>query len=456
MRKHLLMPLMLILLSHEAVANQSGRLNLDSAVNSELTLYSDKTLVRQSFDSLPNKEGQLVLEGVGSGWSEASIYMEYRSGNKHFFPEKISWDRSSLDRDTLYSKLVGKAVELMGGGLNVPVQGELLVYNKGMGLVQGSNGRQYVVDLNDAQGVRLAFREPVFNADDYTDRITAYFGKEKPEGRLVLSYLTPSLSYTRYYRLTQDAEGKGNLQQRVLIRNDSLINYKQATIRLVSGNRQLMPVGYANASSLRAAPASVGSEYTDERVGEAVVNQIPGTVTLDRYSTLQLTPYRQAGITFEKRYVLDIYGRSFGGRSLSLERPKLVLRFKAGADFPAGRVDMYERSADGSIILSGRAQMPETLKGDQAVLSMGKALAVRIQRKQLSSQQRDDSIQHRWQAILYNDQKEAVTVMLSYHDNSLLKLADVEGGKLENTSIIEVKVPAASKRQITYTAIYGR
>ena len=457
MIKRYLMPLaVLVSLSHPAMANDPGRLKLDSAISSELTLYPDKALVKQDFKTLPASDGTLVLEGFGRDWRESSFELEYHNGDKRFYPEKLWWRRGGLDRDSLYSKLVGRPVELMGGGINVPVQGELLVYDAGVALVQGNNGRQYVVDWNDAQGVRLASREPVFTGQDYADRMIAEFGDQKPEGKLELSYLTPSLSFSSQYRLTQEANGKGRLERQIIIRNDSTTDYKDAKVRLVAGDTNAMPVAYSRRNAMLDAAAPAAAEYGDERVGEMLVTQLPGTTLIKSHSSLQMTQYKQESIQFEKLYVLDVHGRSYGGRSPELERPRLVLRFKAGADLPAGRVEMYENSSDGSTILSGGAWLPETIKGDRARLTMGEALAVRVERKKTDSQQRGDELQTRWQTTIYNDQKKPVTFMLNDRDRSLLKLSDVQGGKLEGTSVIQVKIPAGGQKQITYVATYGR
>ncbi len=432
-----------------------GGLQLDSAVSSEITFYPDKALVKQGFTVLPGTDGSLIIEGFGNDWQENSLELEYVDGNTSTYPEKIWWRRGGLDRDSLYNKLVGKSVELVGGGLNVPVQGELLVYDAGVALVQGNNGRQYVVDWNDSQGFRLAAREPVFTEKDYIARLTADFGQQKPKGALQLSYLTSSLRYSSQYRLTQEKDGKARMERHIILINDSPLSYKGATVRLVSGDISPTPVRYARTASLDAANYAA-PEQVDERVGEVLVTQLPEPTRLKSHSSLQMTQYKQDNIQFEKLYVLDVYGRSYGGRAPSLERPRLVLSFKADADLPSGRVDMYERDKDGSTLLSGGAWLPETIKGDRARLTMGEALAVRVERTKLDSQQKADELHIRWQTTIHNDRNEAITFMLTDRDRSLLKLADIQGGKQEGTSTIKVKVPAKGQKKVTFLASYGR
>ncbi|WP_263079305.1 hypothetical protein [Endozoicomonas sp. Mp262] len=435
---------------------EPGVLELDKAVRSDITLYTDKALVRQVFNAKPNADGILTLEGIGSNWREDSLELEYSDDHQPVFPEKIWWRRGGLDRDSLYSKLVGKAVELVGGGLNVPVQGELLVYDNGVALVQGHNGRQYVVDWNDSQGIRLASKEPVFTEKDYIARLTADFGKQATKGSLQMSYLTPSLRYSSQYRLTREAGGMARLERHIILMNDSNVDYKKSTVRLVAGDMNTTMASHSRKHMMldAAAPAQA-EESSEQRVGEILVTKLPEPVRLKRHSSLQLTHYKQ-DIDFEKFYMLDIYGRSYGGRAPSMERPRLVLAFKAEADLASGRVEMYEKDKEGFALQTGGAWLPETIKGDWAKLTMGEALAVRVERNKIDSQQKGDELHIRWQATIHNGGNDMITFRLSDRDRSLLKLSDVQGGKLRDTSTIQVSVPANSKKKITYSAVYGR
>lgn len=437
-----------------AIPENSGVLELDRAVQNDLTLYGDKALIRQRFNVQPDSNGMVSVEGIGSNWRGDSLELEYTGGDKPVLPTKISWTKGRLDRDSLYSKLVGKTVELVGGGLNVPVQGELLVYDDGVALVQGHNGRQYVVDWNDSQGVRLASKEPVFTEKDYIARLTADFGRQPTLEPLRLSYLTPALKYSSEYRLIQEAQGRARLERYITLINDSAIDYRDATIRMVAGGRESM-VAYSRQRGGSSDGVAASARRGEQRVGELLVTRWPEPVSVNRHSRVQLPQYKQA-IRFEKLYTLDVQGRSYGGRSSSLERPRLVLAFKAGIDLAAGRVAIYEQEQSGATLLGGEAWLSATLKGDPAQLVMGEALAVRVERYKTDSQQKGDALQILWQATVYNDRNETIAFRLSDQDRSLLKLSDVKGGSLENTDAIRVSVPPASQKTLTYMATYSR
>jgi hypothetical protein len=432
-----------------------GIVEVSKATETSLTLYPDKALVRQQFKVLPGPGGLVVVEGMARDWQDDSLELEYIHGNQGQVPVNLTWQRGGLDRDRLYRRLVGRSVEMMGGGLNVPVQGVMLSYDSGMGLVQGTNGRQYLVDWNDPEGIRLATRDAVFLEKDYQTRLMANFSEVEGTDKLRLSYITPSIHYSSQYRMTISQNNSARLELSVLLNNNTDTDYSDSSIKLVAGDLG-MSGGYSRKRVMMEASADRANQG-NQRVGEVLVTQLPEESTkLTPYSLQQITLYKRDQLKLDKFYQLDVYGRSSSGRGPSLEKPRLNYRFKAERDLPAGNVRMYEETTDGSVVISGNASLPQTTKGDNARLTLGEALAVRVERNRLDNQQRDNELSSRWQATVYNDKDEAISLVLNDRDRSLLKLTDVKGGTLENTSTIKVTVPAQSKKEFTYSAVYGK
>lgn len=433
---------------------QVGRVDVSEASATSLTLYPDKTLVRQQFKVLPGPEGVVIVEGMARDWDETSLELEYVKDNRGTVPVNLSWQRGGLDRESLYRRLVGKSVELMGGGLNVPVQGVMLSYDSGMGLVQGANGRQYLVDWNDPQGIRLASRDTVFLEKDYQARLMAHFSEvENPEA-LRLSYITPSIRYSSHYRMTLSQSGRARLELNTLLTNNTDTDYSGVDMQLVAGDLGAGSSYSRKQPMMEAALASSPDQY-GQRVGEVLVTKLPESTKLAPHSFQQVSLFKKDELKLEKLYLLDVYGRSYAGRTPSMERPKLTYRFKVDADLPAGQVRVYEEDKDGSAVISGNTWFPQTTAGDSARLTMGDALAVRVERHRLDNQQREGQTFSRWKATIFNDRDEAITFVLTDRDRTLVKLNEVKGGTLENTSMIRVKVPAQSQQELTYTSIYG-
>ena len=444
-------------LTERALAETANNtISVDQSDFTLLTIYPDTTLVRQRFTVSPSDEGLIQVKGMPSDWLEDSLELDFRDGSISQLPEKLWWYRGGLDRDSLYRKLVGKGVELVGGGLNVSVQGTLLTYDRGIALVQGSNGRQYLVDMQDAQGFRIVARETVFTEKDYQPVLNAEFSQKSISGNLRLAYSTPSISYNSHYRLTLEQKSKARLELKTLLSNNTDTDYSNAKIRLVSGDSGTMP-GFARKEMMLDAVASRGQGNYGQRVGEVLVSTLPDSTALPAHSSQQVSLHSQNNLNLEKLYVLDVYGRSYGGRGQMLERPRLTYRFKVTDDLPAGQVRMFEEGPDGSLVISGNAWMPQTTSGDMARLTMGEALAVRIERERIEGQQKaNNELSVQWQTTVYNDRNEDITVLLAERDRNLLKLDNVTNAELDSSSVLRVNVAAGEKKTISYSSLYSR
>ena len=437
-------------------SGQAQVINTNNARSTMLTVYTDKTLVRQQFGLPDMGQSVITLQGLSPDWQADSLELDFRNDRGSFTPQKVWWNRGGLDRDTLYRKLVGKPVELLGGGLNVAVQGTMLTYDHGLALVQGNNGRQYLVDMQDPQGFRLVARETAFDEEDYQPRLQADFGDQTPAGDLRLAYVTPSVRYSSHYRLTLEEDSKARLELNALLNNNSDIDYSNVRVRLVSGDSSALP-GFARKEVMMDMAAQAAPGNQSQRVGEVLVSSLPETTILPPYSSQQVSLYNESQLELEKVYVLDVYGRSYAGRGPALERPRLSYRFKVNNDLPAGQVRLFEEGPDGGLVISGNAWMPRTTAGDMARLTMGEAQAVRVERHRLDSQQKaGNELFVQWQTTVYNDRRDEIVLLLADRDRNLLKLENVTGAGLESTFVIRITVPPESKKTISYSSLYSR
>ncbi|AMO56459.1 hypothetical protein GZ77_06645 [Endozoicomonas montiporae] len=434
-----------------------GRVDISHAGQSSLTLYSDKAFVRHSLFVKPTDQGSLQVVGMPRDWDTDSLELSYQMQSGSVTPAQLLWQQGGLNRDTIYRGMVGKQVELLGGGLNVPVQGTMLSYHSGLALVQGTNGRQYLVDWNDPQGIRLAGRDAMVSDNQLSSRISASFTPEQMKqlnaDNLQLSYVTPSVRFSNHYRMSVNDSGTARLELSALLNNNSDTSFSQADIRLVSGDTG-RSVGYARSKQMMMEAASPAMDSAGERVGEMLVQKLPQGTRLPARSSQQLSLLHMDPLKVEKLYTLDIYGRSYGARNSITERPRLTYRFKTDKDLPAAPVKLFEETSDGATIIAGESWLAQTTSGDYARLTMGEALAVRVERDLKSSQQQDKSLKNQWQAVIRNDQDVEVQLTLTERDSGLLKISDVKGASLDGLRTLTVKVPAKSSKEISYQATY--
>ncbi|WP_299726555.1 hypothetical protein [uncultured Endozoicomonas sp.] len=436
-----------------------GRLNVSEAKASTVTLYRDKAFIAQTFNKLPNQQGVLELAGLPMNRQNGSLCLEYRDGNHVIRPDTITWYLGGLDRDNYYRKLVGKTVEVFGSGLNVSVQGKLITFQNGVGLVEGNNGRQYFVDYQDPQGLRVLSREPSETQGKYLKYHTANFGQQKTAGKLHLSYITPLLSYESHYRLSVNASNSapqtGQLLMKALLSNSSSIDFSNAEIRLVAGDASTAPGMYRKAQMME---ASMAADFTNpsERVGEVLVTPLPKQTALPANSR-ELINLLAKTLTLEKYYILDTYGRNGGRGALMAERPIQYWRFKAPVDLPPAPLRMYDKDSSGVEVIGGQSWMPKATAGEDVWLPIAEALAVRVERSRVEVQQKGDKeLQVKWDVKVFNDQKQSVTLLLRERDANLLKLSDVKGAVLDKHNQLKLEVPAGSRKIASYIAIFRR
>lgn len=432
-----------------------GKLNVNQAQSTIVTLYSDKALISQDFKKQPDEKGNLEISGLPVNRLDGSLNLEYIDGETVQRPEEISWYQGGLDRDNYYRNLVGKTVEVVGGGLNVAIQGKLVSYQQGIGLVEGNNARQYFIDYHDPQGLRMLSRDSADTQGKYLKYLTAKFGKHPASGNLKLSYITPLLSYDSHYRLTLLSENQGRLDLKALLANSSTINFSNAKIRLVAGGEGGVPGYYRKNRMMEASVVADAGEY-GERVGEVLMTTLPEDTVLPANSKQLLDLFSET-LHLEKLYTLDVYGRSTGGRTSMAERPRLTWKFEAPVDLPPAPVRLYESDTDGSYIIGGNSWLSKTTAGDTAWLTMGEALAVRVERSRIDVEQKSDKeLVVKWQATVSNDQKDTITLLLRERDPNLLKLESIKGAILEKPDQIRVEVSAGTQKTIHYTGKYRR
>ncbi len=438
-----------------AQASSTGLVNLRDVQSSQLSIYSDRALVNQMLDIAPNDKGQITLTGISKHWLQNSIEMELKIGGQWHSPESLTWKQGGLERERLYHNLVGKQVELIGGGLNVSVQGILASYDSGLGLVQGTNGRQYLVDWSDPQGIRLAAREESYLATNFQPSLMGRFATNSDTGSLRLSYISSGLRYSNQYRMTINDNKSARMELTSLLFNDSAIDYSDSKMYLISGDTGQSPINRQFDGEMMALKSSrAGSEPIRE--GEMLVTSMPAGTRLKPHSMEQVSLYKNDQLKLEKLYQYNFYGRSFRGGQEQKEKPSLSYRFKAERDFPEGSVRIYNKTDAGALLISGESYIPRTIKGDPVVIPVGQALAVRLKRNLVSQQQNANKITSSWQMTVENDNKEAIKLLLVDRDYSLVSISDIEGAEKESRNTLVVTVPAGSEKTIRFEVNYSK
>ena len=471
LRPFLLMSLIVAINPFTAASAEQNTLNVADAESTTVTLYRDRALIHQHFNrqlsANLSANSALDINGIPTNGMDGSLNVEFRKDDQVIRPESIVWYQGGLDRDNYYRHQIGKPVDVYGSGLSTPQSGKLLTFDNGVGLVAGNNGRQYFVDYHDSQGLRMIAQEAPENQGQYLNGYRVNFGQQTTRGALTISYVTPSLSYNSHYRLNlneaNDNSGriksnrnpvKAQLSLTALLSNASSMNIGKADVRLVAGDSTMSfsPMMMRNVEFVIANDAGNAAE----RVGEVLLTPLPKKMALPANSR-QLVNLSSESLTMEQYYILDNYSQNGSGNRLNAERPTVFWRFKAPVDLTPAPVRIYETDASGAEIIGAQSMMPKATDGETVWLPAGEALAVRVERSGAEMAQQDDKTRMvKWTVTVSNDRKETSTLLLRERNAGLVKLSEVKGAVVENTSQLKFEVPAGSRKTITYVATYQR
>ena len=424
-----------------------GNVSLKDAVSMGLVLYHDKGVVRQKFSMRPDANGQVILNGMMNKMEEGSLHVYFQGPEGKVIADQVWWHNNGLNRNSLYGRLVGKPVELVGGGLNASVSGEMLAYDSGIALVQGSNGRQYVVDWMDSQGFRLAAREKLFAESDYSTRVNVLFKTPVIGDDLRVSYATPLLKYTMNYKVTISSDDTMDLVLSAVLINDGPWDFPEVPVELISKNSYTTPDEPKIFMSER---FGVENEVIKKKNGGMLVMPLKVTAPIRVNTSSEILMYAKEKIPVEKRYILNVSKKT---HSRVPERPKKLYRFRVGSDLPEAKVKVFEND-EGRIYLAGDGLLEQSNRGDMVQFSVGDTLDAWVERKVLRSDREDTTKIDYWQAVVHNNSKKNIVVFLKNTSGNLVRLGGVKGGRLESATSIRVDVVAGKSTTVTYSTSY--
>ena len=271
-----------------------------------------------------------------------------------------------------------------------------------------------------------------------------------------LSYLTGGMSWDAEHQLERTGETSGVWSTRVTIENSSGRDYRDATLKLVAGDPRRVP------SSPGPRPAAMRTMALDGMVQAKADLSEQGfseyhLYTLDRpallrdketQSLVMLTP-RTVKLT--PRY---FYSTGMAGVLAQVE----IVNTKdggLGVPLPGGRVRIFQRDAGNTQQFAGESQMKHTAEGEKAMLDIGTAFDIAVERRELANKRISDREREvEVEVELRNRKSIAVKVVVEESvggDNEVLQKTHEYTRKDANTLRFEIPVAAGKTSVLRYT-----
>lgn len=279
-------------------------------------------------------------------------------------------------------------------------------------------------------------------------------GKHKVE----VSYITEGMGWhAEYVGVVEEGEDALELSGWVSVDNRSGATYEDALLKLVAGRphrvkgRPLGPLRPAQAVRKEAAERP----FEERAFFEYHLYTLGRRTTLKDRQTKQISLFPGTEVPVEKEYTYD---------ATEDERHVLVrlifLNRKPGLGFPlpAGKVRVYKRDKDESLIFLGEDRIDHTPEDEKVKIAVGQAFDMLGRRRVLGHRKIDEhTSEERVKVVLRNHKREPVEVRVVEHlwgDWEILESTHRWEKEDARTVIFPVSVPKKGKVELVYRVMY--
>jgi hypothetical protein len=227
-----------------------------------------------------------------------------------------------------------------------------------------------------------------------------------------VSYLTGGLEWhADYVMLLNDANTKADLDAWVTLDNTSGASYENAKLKLMAGEVHRAQVPQPKFAGMRMDMANAAPQFTEEGFFEyhLYTLQRPTTILNNQTKQVSLFPSTTAGIS--KVFTYDWQqNKDRVGVSAELANSEAN---GLGMALPAGRVRVYQKSADGSQEFIGEDNIEHTPKNEKVTVQIGTAFDIAAEHNQLNYRRISDRVSETdYEVKLRNHKKEAVEIVV--------------------------------------------
>jgi len=329
-----------------------------------------------------------------------------------------------------------------------------------------SPGRELVLGMPDG-GVRVVRPEAVRTIsfpsipEGLITRPTLVWELEcrKPgKHEVEVSYLTEGMGWhAEYVGVVGEDEEVMELSGWVSIDNRSGATYEDALLKLVAGSphrvREVPPRPPRPAIAIRKKMAE--RPFEEEAFFEYHLYTLGRRVTLKDRQTKQISLFPGVEVPVEKKYTYD---------ALKDERHVLVrLAFlnrkpELGFPLPAGKVRVYKRDKDKSLIFLGEDRIDHTPEDEKVEVDVGQAFDIVAKKKILEHKKIDEhTSEEKVKIVLRNHKKEDVTLQVVEHlwgDWEILESTHDWEKEDARTVVFPISVQAKGRSELIYRVRY--
>lgn len=431
----------------------SSLLTCDLAAEVRITVYNDNTgLVNETRDfTLKKGRGELRYEEVASTIDPTSV--SFTADGVSVVEQNYEYDLVS--REKLYEKYIGKQIFF-----------ELEIDEK-------KRERKPATLLSASGGIILEM-----NGDIWIDPPGKIVLPELPEGlilkptlvwlldvkrggkrRCEVSYLASGIGWhADYVGVINENDSEMELEGWVTVANHTGATYKDAKLKVVAGavHRVEKPrPRYAKGMEM-AVMAAAPPRFEERGFFEYHLYDLKEPTTIRSNEEKQIRFINPTKTGMKKIYTYD------GTR---YDKVQVKLEFKNSKDnglgipLPQGKVRIYKRDRDGSLLFAGEDMIKHTPKDETVRLYIGDAFDIVAERKVVATKKIADRVREdTYEISIRNHKDEKVTVQVVEHLANyweVIKTSHTYEKKDAHTIEFAVDVPKDGTEKLTYTVRYS-
>ena len=380
-----------------------------------VTVYNSNLGVVKDLRTINIKSGtsQIAVTDVAQFIDPTSVHI---SLNGEVIEQNYQYDLVSLDK--ILQKYIDKEIQLIGenselieGRLLSAFAGQIVLEKKEGGLLMLPNLSKYRFSVG-------ALPEGLITKPTLLWTVNSpATGKQDVE----ISYQTSGMNWhAEYVAVLNSDDTKLDLNSWVSVENKSGTTYKNAVLKLVAGDINLVkeqPMYDYRAGEMMVKSQGISQpQFQEKEFFEYHIYNLQRPTTLANNETKQISLFESPGVKAVKKYFYKSGQYGYYGNPSQTGKVSVVVEFEnkeennMGVPMPKGKVRMYK--SDGSTLeFVGEDLIDHTPRNEQVRLKIGEAFDVVVEDVQTENKKITDRVwEQAYEVKFKNRKKEDITV----------------------------------------------
>ncbi len=405
--------LLILLLMFFITKTQSQSVNQKSVA---VTVYNANLGVVKDVREIQLKSGQshISISDVAQFIDPTSVHIKL---DGEVIEQNYQYDLVSLDK--ILQKYINKNVQLIGensefieGKLLSSTAGQIVLEKKEGGLVMLPNLSKYRVSVGELPEGLITKPTLVWTVNSNSS------GKQDVE----VSYQTSGMNWhAEYVAVLNENDTKLDLNSWVSVENTSGTYYKNAKLKLVAGDLNLVQDMYqmnGRQQDMMYMEKSLSQQqFQEKNFFEYHIYNLQRPASISNNETKQISLFEASGVNVVKKYFYQSGGgyRTYNNQGAG-NKVNVIVEFEnkdgnnLGVPMPKGKVRVY-KTDDNSLEFIGEDLIDHTPKNEKIKLKIGDAFDILAEEKQTENNKISDKVfEQTYEITLKNRKDENITV----------------------------------------------